>query len=103
MVLSHAYVHSTLLTNIGIFTGSSSYTNCGFNSQKLTLIKTSNWYGFWRLLRKTHKGFVPGTYRSAYSAFNFICIESDSYCYLKQFSKLVLFSQTIVFQFLKEV
>ena len=27
MILSHAYVHSTLLTNIGIFMGNSSYNN----------------------------------------------------------------------------
>ena len=37
MFLSHVYVHSTLLTDIGIFVGSSSYNNCGFNSQKITI------------------------------------------------------------------
>ena len=35
MFLSHVYVRSTLLTNIGIFMGSSSCNKYGFNSQKL--------------------------------------------------------------------
>ena len=37
MFLPHVYVHSKLLANIGIFMGSISYNNCGFNIQKLTI------------------------------------------------------------------
>ena len=42
-------------------------------------------------------------YQGAYSAFNFICINIDSYHHPKHFSRIAFFSQTIVFQFVKEV
>ena len=43
-------------------------------------------------------------YQGPYSAFNFICIDIDSYHHPKQFSRIAFFfPQTIVFQSLKEV
>ena len=40
MFVPHVYVHSTLLANIGIFMGSISYKNCGFNIQKLAISRS---------------------------------------------------------------
>ena len=39
--LSQVYVHSTLLTNIRIFMGSTSDNNCAFNSQELAISRPS--------------------------------------------------------------
>ena len=79
---------------------------CSFKSQELALLrplKLSNLKGFHSLINRAHKGFVPGHYKRPYSTLNVSYIDNHIYDTPKQFVRIVLVSQSIVLQFLKEV
>ena len=80
-------------------------TNCDLNSWKLVISRPyTNLKCFQSLVKRTHKGFVPGNYQRTYSILNVSCMSNCIYCTPKiVFIEQFWFPKSIALKFLKEV